>query len=988
MYMIRCLLLSGLILISICIHAQISSTFNANAEGWTAPDANPAIAYSAAGGNPGGYVSGNPFFFNFGAGTIYVPFYFVAPTLYYGNRSAYYNGTLRYDVQQSTTGAPNQYAEVSIANNLGIVLYYYPPVSNQPPAAPSWATYTVVLNNALGYWKTTNNPAGVAATEVQLQGVLADLANLSIRGLYRDANVNGRLDNVRFTPPIIINTQPNSATVCSGAITTLTTAASGNPTITYQWEIESSPSVWTNVTNTGGYSGATTATLTINTTGNFGAGNYRCRISGINIVDALTNSATLTVNFTAAPTTTGAARCGTGTVTLSAAGGAAGQYRWYTVPTGGTAIAGQTNSTYTTPSISTTTTYHVAINNGTCESTRTAVTATINTIPAAPITTAAARCGAGTVTLTAAGGAAGQYRWYTVPTGGTAIAGQTNNTYTTPSLSTTTTYHVAINNGTCESARTPVTATINTLPTAPTTTGGTRCGTGTVTLSAAGGAAGQYRWYTVPTGGTAIAGQTNSAYTTPSISTTTTYHVAINNGICESTRTALTATINTIPTAPTTTGAARCGSGTVTLSAAGGAAGQYRWYTVPTGGTAIAGQTNSTYTTPSISTTTTYHVAINNGTCESTRTAVTATINTIPAAPTITAAARCGTGTVTLTAAGGAAGQYRWYTVPTGGTAIAGQTNSTYTTPSISITTTYHVAINNGTCESARAPVTATINTLPTAPTTTGGESCLPGSVTLSASGGTNGQYRWYTVASGGTALAGEVNSTLVTPVLSVTTTYYVAINDGTCESARTPVTATIATPGCDNEPPVIAPVTSVTPIGGIITINLVDLISDTNNNVDFSTLTIIGQPTSGATASIDGNFNLIINYQGISFTGTENITIEVCDIFAACAQQVLSLEVVGDIDIFTAISPNGDERNDIFLIEHIEKFDDTRENHVSIYNRWGDLVWDGRNYDNSSVLFIGKSNNGSDLPAGTYFFKIEFLGGRPTQVGYLSLKR
>lgn len=903
--MIRIYWLIGFVLIGFIASAQISSTFNANAEGWTAPDANPAIAYSAAGGNPGGYVSGNPFFFNFGAGTIYVPFYFVAPTLYYGNRSAYYNGTLRYDVQQSTTGAPNQYAEVSIANNLGIVLYYYPPVSNQPPAAPSWATYTIVLNNALGYWKTTNSPAGAPATEVQLQGVLADLANLSIRGLYRDANVNGRLDNVRFTPPIIINTQPTNATVCSGAITTLTTAASGNPTITYQWEIESSPSVWTTVTNTGGYSGATTATLTINTTGNFGAGNYRCRVSGINVVDALTNSATLTVNFTAAPTTTGASRCGTGTVTLTAAGGAAGQYRWYTVPTGGTAIAGQTNNTYTTPSISTTTTYHVAINNGTCESTRTTVTATVNTIPAAPTTTAAARCGTGTVTLTAAGGAAGQYRWYTVPTGGTAIAGQTNSTYTTPSLTSTTTYHVAINNGTCES-----------------------------------------------------------------------------------TRTAVTATINTIPVAPTTTAAARCGTGTVTLTATGGAAGQYRWYTVPTGGTAIAGQTNSTYTTPSLTITTTYYVALNNGLCEGARSPVTATINTIPAAPTTTATARCGTGTVTLTAAGGTAGQYRWYTVATGGTALAGQTNNTFTTPSISTTTTYHVAINNGTCESARTPVTATINSLPIAPTTTGAESCLPGSVTLNASGGTNGQYRWYTVPSGGTALAGEVNNTLVTPVLSTNTTYYVALNDGTCESVRTPVTATIATPGCDNVPPIIEPVSSVTAIGGIITINLVELISDGNDNVDFSTLAIITQPTSGATATIDGNFNLIINYQGISFTGTENITIEVCDVFGACTQQLLSLEVVGDIDVFTAISPNGDERNDIFLIEHIEKFDDTRENRVSIYNRWGDLVWDGRNYDNATVLFTGQSNNGSELPAGTYFFKIEFFTGRPTQTGYISLKR
>ena len=187
---------------------------------------------------------------------------------------------------------------------------------------------------------------------------------------------------------------------------------------------------------------------------------------------------------------------------------------------------------------------------------------------------------------------------------------------------------------------------------------------------------------------------------------------------------------------------------------------------------------------------------------------------------------------------------------------------------------------------------------------------------------------------------------------------------------------ATIATPGCDNEPPIIEPVTSVTPIGGIITINMVDLISDPNDNVDFSTLTIISQPTSGATATIDGNFNLIINYQGMAFTGTENITLQVCDVFAACTQQVLSLEVVGDINVFTAISPNGDTRNDIFLIEHIEKFNDTRENRVSIYNRWGDLVWD----DVIMIIFVfftGKSNNGSDLPAGTTFYKIEFPSGR-----------
>ncbi|WP_460969363.1 immunoglobulin domain-containing protein, partial [Pontibacter aydingkolensis] len=42
-------------------------------------------------------------------------------------------------------------------------------------------------------------------------------------------------------------------------------------------------------------------------------------------------------------------------------------------------------------------------------------------------------------------------------------------------------------------------------------------------------------------------------------------------------------------------------------------------------------------------------------------------VNPTPAAPTATGASRCGTGTVTLTAAGApAGGSYRWYTVATG----------------------------------------------------------------------------------------------------------------------------------------------------------------------------------------------------------------------------------------------------------------------------------------------------------------------------------
>jgi gliding motility-associated-like protein len=981
----RFLTIAVFALISNALSAQITSTFSTNAEGWTTPnDADGTITYSATGGNPGGLVSGSPFSFVGGSGTVYFVFYFVAPTTYNGNRSAYYNGSLRYDIQPSSTGAPNQYAEVIIANSLGITLYYFPTAPNQPPAAPAWTTFSVTLNNTLGFWKTTNSSTGSAASEAQLQGVLADLASLQIRGLYRDANTTNRLDNVSFRPPIVITAQPSSSTVCDGVTATLSTIATGNPALTYQWQLESSPAVWTNLTNTGGYSGTTTAALSVNTAGNFGAGSYRCRISGTAVDDVITSTAVISITPSpSAPTTTGSTLCSSASFTLTAAGGAAGQYRWYTVPTGGAAIAGQTNSTYATPVLTITTTFYVAINDGTCESTRTAVVATIDT-PTAPTTTGSAACGTSSVTLTAAGGTPGQYRWYTAPTGGTAIAGQTNNTYATPPLAATTTFHVAINNGTCESSRTAVIATINTPPTAPTTTGAAACTTSSVTLTAAGGTSGQYRWYAVSTGGTAIAGQTNSNYTTPPLATTTTFYAAINNGTCESTRTAIVATINT---APATTGASACGTASVTLTAAGGAAGQYRWYTVPTGGTALAGQTNSTYTIPSLATTTTFYAAVNNGTCETARTAAVATINTIPTAPTATGASACGPAVVTLVAAGGAPGQYRWYTVATGGTAMAGQTSSTYATPSLTTTTTFYVATDNGTCESIRTAAIATINTLPTAPTTAGSSTCLPGSVTLSAFGGLAGQYRWYSTPTGGTSLAGQTNATYTTPVLSATTTYFVAINNGICESTRTAVIATVAAPGCDNEPPVIQSVPVTTQIGGIVTLNLTTLISDSDKNVDFSTLTIVTQPSSGASATIDSKFNLILNYKGISFSGIETIVIRVCDTFV-CTDQSFSIEVVGKIEIFNGVSPNKDGRNDIFLIKHIEKLDATRVNRVTVYNRWGDLVWEGINYNNTSVAFEGKSKNDTDLPSGTYFYKIEFVSGRETLTGYLTLKR
>lgn len=100
--------------------------------------------------------------------------------------------------------------------------------------------------------------------------------------------------------------------------------------------------------------------------------------------------------------------------------------------------------------------------------------------------------------------------------------------------------------------------------------------------------------------------------------------------------------------------------------------------------------------------------------------------------------------------------------------------------------------VSGGCVRTFSPPVTISIAPLPAAPAVTGAQRCGPGQLTLTASGAPlGGYYQWYTTSTGGTPIAGVTTSTYTTPSLNTTTTYYVSVV-GTCESARTPVTATI----------------------------------------------------------------------------------------------------------------------------------------------------------------------------------------------------
>lgn len=91
-------------------------------------------------------------------------------------------------------------------------------------------------------------------------------------------------------------------------------------------------------------------------------------------------------------------------------------------------------------------------------------------------------------------------------------------------------------------------------------------------------------------------------------------------------------------------------------------------------------------------------------------------------------------------------------------------------------------------------------------------------------------------------------------------------------------------------------------------------------------------------------------------------------------------------IEVFNGVSVIQDGQNDWMKIRNIELYP---ANRVTIFNRWGDKVFEMSAYDNNQKAFRGESNiNGNNkLPGGTYFYSIDLGDGSPKTTGYLQIK-
>jgi len=181
------------------------------------------------------------------------------------------------------------------------------------------------------------------------------------------------------------------------------------------------------------------------------------------------------------------------------------------------------------------------------------------------------------------------------------------------------------------------------------------------------------------------------------------------------------------------------------------------------------------------------------------------------------------------------------------------------------------------------------------------------------------------------------------------------------------------------SEPPQVDTTPATTQVGSTVTIDLCDIISDPDNSFEELFIEVISIE-SGATTLIEG-CNLIVDYQGIDFEGQDNIFLRATDPDGNVDENSLTITVessAGDIQIFNAVSPNGDGLNDFWEIVNLQS-----PNVILLYNRWGDEV---KSLNNVEVNVNNRTQiDLSDLPAATYFYKISSPQG--SFEGYIVLK-
>ncbi|WP_225036125.1 gliding motility-associated C-terminal domain-containing protein [Winogradskyella sp. SM1960] len=426
-------------------------------------------------------------------------------------------------------------------------------------------------------------------------------------------------------------------------------------------------------------------------------------------------------------------------------------------------------------------------------------------------------------------------------------------------------------------------------------------------------------------------------------------------------------TVNPNPEAPTSSGDAPfiCNINEAVLSVTVPPNTEVNWYDSAAGGVLL--QANSlSYTATALGTYYAEAVDLTTGCIATTRTAVSA-ISALPDSPISDGDVdfNCGLEEAILSVSVPTGVTVNWYDSAIGGNLLQAD-SFTYTATALG--TYYAEAVDSTTgCVSSPRTAVIAVSALPEAPISDGDVdfNCNLNEAILSVSAPAGVTVNWYDSAAGGTLLLDDSLNFTAT----LEGTYYAETTDnltGCISETRTAVSTSIFAP---NEPM-------------------------SNGDVDYD-CTI-----NGAVLSVSVPSGIIVNWyssessEDILLADSETLTVTDQEIYYAEAVN----ELTGCISLYrTSVSISTETGpQDCFIPEGISpgvspglndnfdlsNFDVTK---IEIFNRYGTLVYSKNNYTNE---WEGQSNNGDELPVGTYFYTMTYDGGAKNQTGWVYINR
>ncbi len=868
--------------------------------------------------------------------------------------------------------------------------------------------------------------------------------NVVVSGAVTPSVVSNNVSLIINTAPIITS-QPSNQIACIGSSVTFTAAASGSG-LTYQWR-----KGLINLLNGGSISGATTASLTINPVALTDVAlNYNVVVSGACLPNATSINASLIIGTT--PTITSQPSnqtvCEGSSVTFTVAAIGTGlTYQWrkgLVNLINGASVSGATTASLTINPATLTDAalnYNVVVSGGCLpDAISNNASLIINTAP--NITSQPSNqiaCIGSSVTFTVAASGSGlNYQWrkgLVNLVNGASVSGATTASLTINPVALTDAalnYNVVVS-GAClpNAISNNASLIIGTTPTITSQPSNqTVCEGSSVTFTIAVSGTGlTYQWrkglVNLINGGS-ISGATSASLTinpTTLADAAVNYNVVVTGGcLPNATSNNVSLIINTSPTITSqpSNQTACIGSSTTFTVAANGTGLTYQWrkglVNLINGG-AISGATTASLTINPAALTDAalnYNVIVS-GACLPNATSNNVSL-IIGSSPTITSQPSnqtvCEGSSVTFTVAASGTGlTYQWrkglVNLINGGS-ISGATTASLTINPVALTDAalnYNIVVS-GTClpNATSNNASLIINATPTAIASSNSPVCVGNPINLSATTVAGATYSW-TSSNGFTSSL--QNPVILSSTISNTGTYSLTLTNGNCTSTTSTISVVVNNCGADLS--IIKNVSSINPVVGN---TVVFTITATNNSLVNATGVVVtdilqsGYSYVSSSASV-GSYNTLNSTWSIgnlNSGASEVLTMTVTVISNGNYVNTATIagnELDGDLSnnsstietypldfhIPEGFSPNEDGINDLFVIRGIKNYPN---NNFTIFNRWGDKVFEATPYENTwnGSCSKGLQIGGDALPTGTYFYVLDLGDGSKVIKGTIYLNR